>query len=327
MDPITAAFDGCRFTEIEAGCAQMAPPWGVHMPRGAWPVILYTSQGAACNVSVNGRNERHLMRRNSACLMLRGVEHVVQDTQLSTPQPPLVALHESETVYSFRSLYQEQVPAANVTSSFYLGVTPAHGSHTQLFDALPDVLVIDFDEMPGWLLQAQQAIRDELTWQRAGFRSVATRHAELAVIGLLRHYIASHPDAVPRWALLGSQSRVAEALRAFHQDIARPWTLDLLADAAGTSRTRLIAAARQELGEGLFSYMTRHRMSEAARLLRETSFPIGKISRQVGYQSEAALSIAFKRNHGMQPRAYRSCRLQGQASDLQCLNPARSGQA
>lgn len=309
MDPITAALDACRFAELEAGCAHMAPPWGVHLPRDVWPVILYTSQGAPSHVSVRGRHDRQVMRHNSACLVLRGVEHVVQDAQLSTPQPPHVALHGAETVYSFRSLYQEQLPAPGVTSSFYLGMTPTLGSHTQLLDALPDVLVVDFDEMPGWLSHAQQTIRDELTWQRPGFRSVATRHAELAVIGLLRHYIAAHPEAVPRWALLGSQSRVAEALKAFHRDIARPWTLELLADAAGTSRTRLIAAAQQELGEGLFGYMTRHRMGEAARLLRETPFPIGRISRQVGYRSEAALSIAFKRQHGVQPREYRSSRL------------------
>jgi AraC-like DNA-binding protein len=47
-------------------------------------------------------------------------------------------------------------------------------------------------------------------------------------------------------------------------------------------------------------------MHKAARLLQETSLPIGRISRQVGYRSEAAFSIAFKRNRGVQPREARS---------------------
>lgn len=51
------------------------------------------------------------------------------------------------------------------------------------------------------------------------------------------------------------------------------------------------------------NYMAFH---AAARLLQETSLPIGRISRQVGYRSEAAFSIAFKRNRGVQPREARS---------------------
>ena len=97
---------------------------------------------------------------------------------------------------------------------------------------------------------------------------------------------------------------MALALREFHRDISRPWTLDMLASAAGTSRSRLIAAAR-ELGAGIFHYMTRIRMQEASRLLTDTSMAVGRIAWQVGYQSEAAFSIAFKRYSGEPPRRFR----------------------
>ena len=95
-------------------------------------------------------------------------------------------------------------------------------------------------------------------------------------------------------------------LREFHRDISRPWTLEMLASAAGTSRSRLIAAAQRELGTGIFNYMTRIRMQEAARLLVDTSMSVGRIAWQVGYQSEAAFSIAFKRYSGEQPRQFRA---------------------
>ena len=36
-------------------------------------------------------------------------------------------------------------------------------------------------------------------------------------------------------------------------------------------------------------------MQEASRLLTDTSMAVGRIAWQVGYQSEAAFSIAFKR--------------------------------
>ena len=174
-----------------------------------------------------------------------------------------------------------------------------------LFDALPDVLQLDFDELPAWLCRATEAIRDELTLRRPGFRSVALRQAELIVIQLIRHYIAAHTPRLPAWISLPEDSRVALALREFHRDISRPWTLDMLASAAGTSRSRLIAAAQRELGAGIFHYMTRIRMQEASRLLTDTSMAVGRIAWQVGYQSEAAFSIAFKRYSGEPPRRFR----------------------
>ena len=79
----------------------------------------------------------------------------------------------------------------------------------------------------------------------------------------------------------------------------------MLASAAGTSRSRLIAAAQRELGAGIFHYMTRIRMQEASRLLTDTSMAVGRIAWQVGYQSEAAFSIAFKRYSGEPPRRFR----------------------
>ena len=93
---------------------------------------------------------------------------------------------------------------------------------------------------------------------------------------------------------------MALALREFHRDISRPWTLDMLASAAGTSRSRLIAAAARA-GRGIFHYMTRIRMQEASRLLTDTSMAVGRIAWQVGYQSEAAFSIAFKRQRRAAP--------------------------
>ncbi len=308
MDPITAALDTCRFAEIEAGEAKSSSPWAVHMPGGVWPVTLYVFTGATCNLFMSGSGQRNAMHDKSVCLILRGQEHIVQDALLSHPNQP-VNLRNPENLDRFQTLAFGESPDRGVTSTFFVGMAPGKGVSTSLFDALPDVLLLNFDELPTWLCRATDAIRDELTCQRPGFRSVAVRQAELIVIDIIRHYIASHTPRLPAWVSLPDDSRVATALREFHRDISRPWTLETLASAAGTSRSRLIAASQHELGEGLFSYITRFRMQEAARLLAETSQSVGRIAWQVGYQSEAAFSIAFKRQNGVQPRQFRSAEL------------------
>ena len=122
-----------------------------------------------------------------------------------------------------------------------------------LFDALPDVLLLDFDELPAWLSQATDAIRDELTWQRPGFRAVALRQAELAVLNLIRHYIASHTPTLPAWISLPDHSRVAAALREFHRDISRPWTLEMLAERADLHANYVGAVERGERNLSLYN--------------------------------------------------------------------------
>ncbi|HDR9586018.1 TPA: AraC family transcriptional regulator [Burkholderia stabilis] len=304
MDPITAALDTCRFAEIEAGHAQSSSPWAVHMPGGVWPITLYVFTGAACNLLMTQSGQRNALCDKSVCLILRAREHIVQDSLFTRPNQP-VDLRNPANADRFQTIAFGESPDKGITSTFFVGMAPAKSAGTSLFDALPDVLLLNFDELPSWLCRAIEAIRDELTWQRPGFRSVATRQAELIVIDVIRHYIASHTPVLPAWVALPDHSRVATALREFHRDISRPWTLEMLAGAARTSRSRLIAAAQQELGEGIFGYVTRFRMQEASRLLTDTSLSIGRIAWQVGYRSEAAFSVAFRRYSGVQPRQFR----------------------
>jgi hypothetical protein len=37
----------------------------------------------------------------------------------------------------------------------------------------------------------------------------------------------------------------------------------------------------------------------ASRMLRETSYPLAKVARQVGYESEVLLSRAFRKKYGL----------------------------
>ncbi|MGB8416814.1 AraC family transcriptional regulator [Paraburkholderia sp.] len=304
MDPITAALDTCRFVELEAGEAHSSTPWGVQMPPGIWPIVLYVFTGAPCKLSMAGLGETKELSDKSVCLILRGQAHIVQDSHRTRPNQP-VNLRNPANVDRFQTLAFGDSPGRGVTSTFFLGVAPAQGFNASLFDVLPDALILDFDELPSWLCNATDAIRTEFISRHPGFRSVVVRHAELIVIDVIRHYIASRMSCMPAWVSLPGGSRVATALREYHRDISRPWTLDMLASVAGTSRSRLIAASQHELGEGIFRYITRFRMQEAARLLKETPLPVSKIARRVGYQSEAAFSIAFKRYSGTQPRQYR----------------------
>jgi AraC-like DNA-binding protein len=60
------------------------------------------------------------------------------------------------------------------------------------------------------------------------------------------------------------------------------------------------------VGHAPMQYLTGWRMQVAARLLAEGAPKVSAVAREVGYDSEAAFSRAFKKIAGVPPSAWRS---------------------
>ena len=71
------------------------------------------------------------------------------------------------------------------------------------------------------------------------------------------------------------------------------------------SRSAFASRFMRLVGEPPLSYVTRWRMQKAAGMLREGKQTLAEVAAQVGYDSEAAFSKAFKRAVGSAPGAYR----------------------
>ena len=59
-------------------------------------------------------------------------------------------------------------------------------------------------------------------------------------------------------------------------------------------------------GEAIGAYITRLRLEATARLLRYTSLTIEEIAFNIGYETPASLSKAFKKQYGISPTEYRT---------------------
>jgi AraC-like DNA-binding protein len=71
------------------------------------------------------------------------------------------------------------------------------------------------------------------------------------------------------------------------------------------SRSTLARRFNDLVGEPPAAYLTRWRMELAARLLRDSEQPVGRISHLVGYSSEVAFSRTFSKHRGEPPGRYR----------------------
>ena len=73
-----------------------------------------------------------------------------------------------------------------------------------------------------------------------------------------------------------------------------------------SSPSRFAARFSATLGESPMIYVTKWRMYIASQLLEGNQYSIDQVSHQVGYESLAAFSRAFKRHVGVPPAKWRA---------------------
>ena len=129
---------------------------------------------------------------------------------------------------------------------------------------------------------------------------------DLRIIYTLRVWYAREAKrGAQGWARALQNPSIRIALENMQQQPAWPWTVAQLAAAGGMSRTAFARQFRDLTGEPPMTYLTRWRMTVAARLLRETDLPIDSVAARVGYGSPFAFGKAFKKSMSTSPGAYR----------------------
>jgi AraC-like DNA-binding protein len=144
------------------------------------------------------------------------------------------------------------------------------------------------------------------TDKRAGAQSVLNKLSELLFIEAIRTYMDQLSSANSGWLSGLRDPLVGRALALLHARPARAWTLDELAAECGASRSALIGRFTQLVGYPPIQYLTRWRMQLAARRLTERGAKVAAVAQEVGYDSEAAFSRAFKKFLGQSPSEWRS---------------------
>jgi AraC-like DNA-binding protein len=140
---------------------------------------------------------------------------------------------------------------------------------------------------------------------RAGGECVRLRLSELMFVEVVRRHLARLPETQTGW-LAGLRDRVVgRALALLHERPGDAWTLEKLASDVGLSRSALAERFMHFVGEPPVQYLTRWRMQVAARLLADGHAKVATVGLQVGYDSEAAFSRAFKKLAGMPPADWR----------------------
>lgn len=131
---------------------------------------------------------------------------------------------------------------------------------------------------------------------------IGARLADVLVVEAIRAYldVEEHPAG---WLGALVDPRMGPALRALHADVARPWTVALLASIACMSRASFAAEFTRRLGQPPLAYLRSWRLARAHTSLATGGITVERVAREVGYRSQSAFSQAYKRTYGVVPTA------------------------
>ncbi len=185
-----------------------------------------------------------------------------------------------------------------------------------LLSALPRMMHMRGDKSGGWIDRFMKFATMETAERRMGGPSILVKLGEIMFIDLVRQHLATLPDSSTSW-LAGLKDRhVGRAVSLLHQSPAEEWSLERLSKETGLSRSSLAERFQRHVGHPPMQYLTLWRMQIASSMLVDGNVPIVEIAGNVGYESEAAFSRAFKRAVGMSPSMWRERRATAAAVHL-----------
>ena len=144
----------------------------------------------------------------------------------------------------------------------------------------------------------------ELREPQPGGALIAEHLAQMLLIQALRALLDERAKDGAGWLFALGNRRLRMALTAMHGDLSRRWTLQALADVAGMSRSSFAAKFAAAVGQPAMDYLTRWRMRVAADRLAKAGASISALAPMLGYESESAFGVAFKRVMGCSPRRF-----------------------
>lgn len=173
--------------------------------------------------------------------------------------------------------------------------------------ALPALLTLNVAATPGgaWIAQSFAFAAQQLAEGAAGASTVISKLSELMFVEAVRRHVDSLPPEETGWLAGLRDPAISKSLALMHTEPHRDWTADALAAAVNMSRSAFAEKFSCLIGLPPMKYLTNWRMQVAAHKLRENRTTISQIAFDVGYESEAAFTRAFRREMGAPPATWR----------------------
>ncbi len=300
-DPLGETLYQLRLDGSLYALSQLSAPWGIDMPALPGKMMFHIVTSGSCWLQIQGEPPVEL-QQGSLVLLPKGRGHLLLDSPAAETQPffdlPVQQINERFETLTYGG-------NGKITRLTCCVIDFDHTTGHQLISQLPEVLHINSldNEVDGWLEQSLRFLAREAREQRPGGQTIMANLADILVIQAIRNWIDIAPEANNGWLSALRDKHIGNALVAIHRNPEQNWSVELLAKKVGLSRSGFSARFTALVGESVMQYVTRWRMLLARSKLLEGQITLAELSEQLGYQSEAAFSRAFKRTVGVSPGA------------------------
>jgi len=293
--------------------AEFTAPWAVAgkvAPETCRPFMAPPQQVVGFHYVVEGACELALpgaapcqVSAGEAVMLPRNDLHVFG----SSTSLPVVAISELIQPPDPSGVAKMEYGGGGARTRLICGFMGGNDQLTHLLSALPPVLKMEVAALPGgdWIVRTFTYAARTLSDGEPGAATVLAKVSELLFVESVRRYLADLPPEETGWLAALRDPVIGRALSLLHSDVDRDWTAEVLAREVNMSRSAFADRFTAVVGQPPMRYLTRWRMQLACQKLLQTHHPISQIAFEVGYDSEAAFTRAFRREHGEPPAAWR----------------------
>ncbi|MCP4435971.1 MAG: AraC family transcriptional regulator [Actinomycetia bacterium] len=282
--------------------SELTEPWGLELPPMPDCVWFHAVLGGELTLEVEG--DTLTLRTGDLVLVPHGTGHRGWGIE-ETDTPSVFDLPHDYVTDQYAVL--RHGGGGQRTDLVCGGIRLEHPAARQLVGSLPPVIHIEASRSTraDWMRATLELMAEETQQARPGGEAVVSRLCDIVVIQAIRTWIERDPAAQTGWLGALRDQQIGAAIASVHRNPQHDWTVATLADEVAMSRSAFAARFTDLVGESAMRYVTRWRMHVALDLLQRTDSNVATVAGEVGYDSEAAFSRAFKRVIGVSPRAAR----------------------
>lgn len=303
MDALTDILDFVRLQSSLYFRTELTAPWGVRVPALGKVARFHIVIRGNCWLSIEGQDDDFHMSNGDLVIIPHGAAHTLADSptsevaDLDDVMNAVTYVGEGPLVYGGGG-----AGCCLVCGEFSFDEKEDH----PLLENLPARLSISGDESfnSQWLDGAIGFIAHEAANMQPGANAIIDRLSEIIFIQVVRATLMKSQQTIPFLSAF-TDPRISTVMTRIHSDPASEWTVEKLGKIANMSRSAFSNRFSDLTRMTPLQYVIFVRVQRAARLLLDSNLSLPVIAESVGYQSEAAFSLAFKKHYGIRPGEYR----------------------
>ncbi|MGC4059623.1 MAG: AraC family transcriptional regulator [Aquabacterium sp.] len=309
-DTLTRILLGLRLDGVEYGRCEMRAPWAVAFPTQRAARFHFVASGGCWLRTADADWVR--LDAGDAVLIPRGDFHVLA----SAPDVPAIDIDTlarepiAEDVYMVHGRCglgaaegDGAQPDVVFSGAMRFNLDPLH----PLMAMMPALMrARDLSTRDPTVPTLLEAMEREVARDRIGAHGILARLADVLAASVIRAWVECSCSDASGWIAAVRCPRIGKVLAAIHAAPEREWSVPMLADVMGASRSVFADAFTRTVGESPARYVAKIKMFQARHWIAQDGMRIAVAANRLGYDSEASFSRAFKRIIGHAPSLART---------------------